>query len=131
MSDIQRIEQVNRRWRWGLSIGFALLSLAVVAQYGRGPTLRASKLVVAGENSEVIITDEQIEVSDCDGDLRLGIGLANGKAEAMFLDGQGMPRSQLVVEEDGDGMITHRDANGARRVSTRTMASGTAKTAYF
>ena len=28
-------------------------------------------------------------------------------------------------------MITHRDANGARRVSIRTMASGTAKTAYF
>ena len=39
MSDIQRIEQVNRRWRWGLSIGFALLSLAVVARYGRIPSL--------------------------------------------------------------------------------------------
>ena len=28
-------------------------------------------------------------------------------------------------------MITHRDTNGIRRVSTRTMTSGAAKTAYF
>jgi xanthine/CO dehydrogenase XdhC/CoxF family maturation factor len=104
---IGRLEQENRRWRWGG--GFALIAGFLVMLSG-AQRADAPKIVEA----------EQFIVRDSDGKERVRLGLASGGAPALFLrnkDGSNRVILQASDRDDSGSLYLFGEGKGLEGLS--------------